>query len=236
MSAITMFAAPSFQISASRMPRVDGITLAGLAALAAAAALAVAAALQPWADPRLLFMDTVAAADRADYCCRVYYGAMSHLGVVVWAFAAAVSLFGAACLLALRDRSTVVLALSVAGAISLVLVFDDLLMLHETVLPKLGVPQNLVLALYAALGGSYALLQWRTLLSFSGLFLALSLAMFGGSLELDVAWEGGGDRVRVAEDVFKFVGITAWAVFHGELAFRAVVSAGGGRRFDPAPL
>ena len=58
------------------------------------ALLIVAVIAQPWIAPGDLLRDPIAVAElRKDECCSFYYGAVSNLGVLIWAVAAAVSLF-----------------------------------------------------------------------------------------------------------------------------------------------
>lgn len=195
---------------------------AGLSLLlvALAASLAALASYQPWVDPRLLFMDTPAAAEASGYCCRVYYGVMSHLGVVAWFLTAGASLFAALCLWSRGSRGADWRVLAAAGILSLVLGLDDLLLLHELVLPRLGIPQNVVLAAYVLLGGAYALLQRRRLLAREGAFLTLAFGLFALSLGTDIALHSIDSAVVMAEDGFKFVGIVSWMAFHVALAER----------------
>jgi hypothetical protein len=204
------------------------VTAFSVAAVGAAAALSLAASLQPFVDPRLLFMDTAAAAARADHCCRFYFAFVSHLGVIGWALTAGVCLFAALCVLATTPRRGLVLTLAYAGGLGLLFVLDDLLMLHERVFPRLGVPQAVVLGTFAALGAGYGLLQRRLLLSREGAFLTLAFLLFGLSLACDLLHEGEGP-IRLAEDSFKFVGIASWGVFHLGLALRAVTGTRPGR-------
>ena len=195
---------------------------ASIAMVVGAAVLAATASFQPWVDPRLLFMDTIAAADASGYCCRVYYGAMSHLGVVGWCLTAGASLFAALCLWVSGDREGRWLILLAAGALSLLLGLDDLLMIHELVAPGRGVRQEIVLAAYAAAVGGYVFLQRQILLSSQGVFLALAILMFGLSLGIDVLVHSIESMVVMAEDGLKFIGIASWLVFHVDLAQRSV--------------
>lgn len=95
-----------------------------------------------------------------------------------------------------------------------------LLLLHELVLPRLGIPQNVVLAAYVLLGGAYALLQRRRLLAREGAFLTLAFGLFALSLGTDIALHSIDSAVVMAEDGFKFVGIVSWMAFHVALAER----------------
>ena len=200
-------------------------SLAYLLVLGAATAFAAAAALQPWVDPRLLFMDPGAAAERSGDCCAAYYGLMSNLGVLGWTLTAGATLFAAALLHGRGARLAAFLPLGLAGAISLLFALDDLLTLHEVVLPRLGVPQVLVLGTLAGLAGVYGLLQLRLLLSWGGAGLTLAFGLLAASLGVDVVLEDHGDGVRVLEDVFKFVGIAAWLAFHVHAAARMAEKA-----------
>lgn len=167
-------------------------------------------------------MDTIAAADASGYCCRVYYGAMSHLGVVAWCLTAGASLFAALCLRVSGDREGRWLILLAAGALSLLLGLDDLLMIHELVAPGRGVRQEVVLAAYAAAVGAYVFLQRRVLLSSQGVFLALAILLFGFSLGIDVLVHSIESMVVMAEDGLKFIGIASWLAFHVDFAQRSV--------------
>jgi hypothetical protein len=188
-----------------------------------AAILAALASFQPWVDPRLLFMDVMAGADASGYCCRVYYGAMSHLGVVCWCLTAGALLFAALCLWAsggdAEGRWRLLLA---AGSLSLFLGLDDLQMIHEMVLPGYGMRQEYVLAAYAVAVAGYVVFQRRLLLTRRGTFLTLALFLFGLSLGIDVLVHSIESLVVMAEDGLKFVGIVSWMVFHVDFAGRSV--------------
>jgi len=197
-------------------------TLAGLFAVAAAALLAAAAARQTFADPRVLFMDTIAAAELTGYCCRAYYGFVSNLGVVLWCASAGAAILAALCLASAKPVERLTVALGLAGALSLAFGLDDLLMLHESVLPGWGAPQTLILGLYAGLVAVYVALVRRTLATPLGLFLWLALALLAASVAIDVVAASTETRTLVAEDALKFIGITAWTVFHVRLSALAI--------------
>ena len=207
----------------SAVKRSGAAAAAYLLVLAAATAVAAAAALQPGVDPRLLFMDPGAAAERSGDCCKAWHGLMSNLGVMGWALTAGAALFGAALLAGRGESLRAAAPLALAGAVSLLFALDDLLTLHETVLPRLGVPQAVVLAGYVGAAGLYALVQLRLLLSWAGAGLFAAFALLGASLGVDLLFdERGGEAVRVLEDVFKFIGVAGWTAFHAGYASRGV--------------
>ena len=100
--------------STPRLMTIFSSLLVALATLAAAAA-----SFQPFADPRLLFMDVIAGAQASGYCCRGYYGVMSSLGAISWALAAGTALFAALCLWSRGEAASRWLSLAFGGALSL---------------------------------------------------------------------------------------------------------------------
>lgn len=198
--------------------RIGSTVLVALAALAA-----LTATFQTYADPRLLFMDVIAGAQASGYCCRGYYGVMSNMGAIGWALAAGVALFAALCLWARGGAHADGMLLGFGGVLSLALCLDDLLLLHESILPGWGVPQVVVLGGYALAGLAYAFAQRRRLFSRDGGFLLLAFLLLGGSMAVDVLLHSTQSWLVAAEDGLKFVGIYAWLAFHIDLAQRAVL-------------
>jgi hypothetical protein len=183
--------------------------------------LSVGVGVQPWVDARLLFLDPLAAAQTAP-CCHAYFGAMSTLGVFGWAMAAGLCALTAAVLAARGDRQAGFFL--AALALTALLGLDDALMIHETVGPRLGVAQNLLLAVYAVLGVVYLWPARRRLFEPGGALLIVAIAGFGVSLGIDVVLSDAQAWVAVVEDAAKFVGITAWLMFHGSIAFNALTA------------
>lgn len=184
--------------------------------------VALVAALQPFVDPKLLFMDIIAASQEAGSCCRGYFGTMSQLGGLGWAVGAGAAALGALSLWSEgRDVSRWGL-LGLGAILSAILCADDMLMLHESIFPGWGVPQVLVLGVYALAVGAYALAHGRRLLHSECRFLALALVLFGSSLGIDLFLHSTDSRIVSAEDGLKFVAIYAWAAFHISVAHRAI--------------
>lgn len=183
-------------------------------ALALAALFLTIVVLQPWLDPRLLFMDPITAAQVADYCCHAYYGSMSTLGVMLWAATAAVCFFAAiAYHLGSQPRETVRFA-GAAGLLSGWLALDDALLLHEIVLPKIGLPELLIVAIYVVLVGLYVATSWRVVLRNDFWLLIIGGVAFSLSLGIDSVLRSIDPLVVTMEDAFKFFGIVCWALFH----------------------
>jgi hypothetical protein len=82
-------------------------------------------------------------------CCHTYYGIVFNLGVLVWWLAAAISGFTAIVLFARDGFSEDCRFLASAALFTAILTLDDFLILHENVLPSLGVPQVVIVSVYA---------------------------------------------------------------------------------------
>lgn len=191
-----------------------------LAAVAAATLFVLAVALQPWAEPHLMFLDMIAAAETSGYCCRGYYGAVSQLGVMAWFLTTGALLLATLCVATSGDRRWGLLAF--AAVFSLLLGVDDGLLLHESTLPGLGVPQVVVVGLYGLLALVYAWLQRRRMMKLDGAFLLLAFTLFAFSLGIDQVLHTTDSRVVVVEDGLKFIGIVSWLAFHLDWAWRTV--------------
>lgn len=183
-------------------------------------------------DPALFYRDAVAAFSKT-----FVIGWLSNLGGALWFGSAAVLLFTAS-LLAGPERPP----LLVFGALTLVLGFDDVFLLHEGVLPFLGLPGELLVAAYG-IGLAVWLFYWRDAIARSrwGLLVAAAFCL-GLSVGLDLAYEylGLASRaVLVAEDAIKLTGIMFWAAYGVGFAYsaatRALSAARPGARLQPAP-
>lgn len=206
------------------------VRLAGWSAAIGVPALLVAAvSLQPWFDARWMFADVLTAAREAETCCHATFGFMSQMGLFLWVAAAAFALFAALILHLFGATDGQVRFMAAGGALSALLAFDDAFLLHESILPGLGVPQNLVLAAYGLLVLAYAGVFRRFLLRTEPGLLVLGGAALAGSLAVDILVETQSDSVAILEDALKFWGIAIWAAFQG-LAGAALVLHAAPRR------
>lgn len=140
-------------------------------------------------------------------------GSVSNLGVLLWAAAAAISLFAAAMLRISGGRRERRALLLHAGLLTLWLTLDDLFMFHERLAPdELGIPQRLVFLGYAAWFAA-VLLRFRALLLQTRGLLLPALAFFAVSAVLDqfapAAWFEW-RYLMLVEDGAKFLGIVSW--------------------------
>ncbi len=162
---------------------------------------------------RYLFLDPASAVGAP-----FYLGLFSQLGVLLWCVAAAISLFTSCFLRRVGRRPDWAGFLLCFGLLTTLLMFDDLLMLHEEVFPTYGyIPEPVVLGLYGALALGCLARFRRTLMKTEYGLLLLAIGLFGGSLIFDL-----GERVfemgkrvyeLVPEDGLKLLGIVTWSIY-----------------------
>lgn len=184
-------------------------------AVGPAAAVIAAVWLQPWVKPGWLLRDPLFVAATADACCRMYYGLVSNLGVLVWCATAAVCLFAA---LQLRRRQAgrrVVRFFLLGGLLTGLLLMDDLFFGHESVYPRLlGIDEAGVVAGYVVLTLGYLWAGRGQVRRTDHRLLALALLGFAASAGVDIFLPDTDNWLIVVEDGGKLVGITSWAAYH----------------------
>jgi len=180
--------------------------------------------LQPWAEPKWMFLDPLTSAEFAEECCPPYYGFVSTLGVLLWAVTAAICLFSALLIFVGKQNTALLKFALSAGILTGWLTLDDAFLLHEKVLPSFGVPQNGVFVIYIALTLAYVLYSWRTILASDFWILAIGGAGFAISLGIDVFFHSLIPVLVYLEDSAKFIGIFSWASFHITTLGRALIS------------
>jgi len=142
-----------------------------------------------------------------------FIGAISDLGILLWAAAATACLLAGG-LLGPRHRARGYPGfLFLAGALTVALMLDDLFLFHDVVFPEyLGVSEHVLYAFYG-LAAVSLLVEYRRLIAQSDYpLLLLALGLFGISLVMDFV----SDYVLLPgmfmlEDGPKFLGIVAWA-------------------------
>ncbi len=195
-----------------------------------------AAGLQSSVPLERLFRDTIVVAEEYPGCCHVYDGLISNLGILLWWAAASITAFAALVAACLSSRLYEILALAMAAVFSAWLALDDLFMLHETVLPLIGLPQPATYALYGAIACAYIALSWRVVLTASPMFLLMAISSLGLSISIDILsehemgaishWLQANQRTEfLLEDGFKFLGIGFWCCLHMAAAMNVLENA-----------
>ncbi len=149
---------------------------------------------------------------------KAYIGILSNLGVMLWSATVAICFFGAT-QLSRDDRRRPFLFSS--GLLSLLLMLDDALLLHErafaVLLPEVGTYMG-----YAAVFVCYLLYFLRQILATDYLLLVLALlfAILSGIMDLFTL----NDLGIFVENGFKFSGIVFWLAYFCSAATRSLRS------------
>jgi hypothetical protein len=153
-----------------------------------------------------------------------WIGLMSNLGVLIWASAAAICCFGAAVLSERGAERRRIEFLWVSGVLTAVLVLDDLLQLHEGVVPRItGWPESAIVSVYPILFLAYLARYAATILAAEWLLLLASAALLAASIGIDAVFTG--ERRAFVEDGSKLAGIVLWLAFYARTAQRWLARA-----------
>lgn len=185
--------------------------------------LLAVAALQTAVPIAYLTKDPLAVAELAKGdCCSVYYGLLSNVGILMWCAATAVCLFTLLMCVSTRADPSDALFFAAAGLFTGWLMLDDFFLVHEEVLPAFGIPQPLTYAVYAMLAGLYLALSWKKIVTHKLALFVVALTGLGASVLLDVVLHSESITHILLEDGAKLMGITAWAAFHIDAAYRVL--------------
>lgn len=169
-------------------------------------------------SPSTLFRDSNALMDMP-----FYSGALSNLGILFWWSAAVVCALTYVLFrkFATPDRSgdTGKYFFLYVSVLTALLALDDLLMIHEEVLPRyLGFPELTLYALYGVAVAVLLLRFWSFILRSNLLLLFLTLSFFGLSVLIDLGmlrflFGVPGDLDSFLEDGAKLLGIASWLYY-----------------------
>lgn len=199
-------------------PQVRLGLLAAAAGVATVAAFAVLAAVVD--EPFRLFSKEAVESLGG----RAYVGWMANLGSAVWLVGAVAGVLAGAVLLKAGRRGPGRFLLEF-GAYTTVLVADDLFLLHESVYPSVGIPEE---AVYLAYGLTALFLLHRHLplvRAHDGLLFVLAVGLWVGSVAFDVVQETWGVHLHVLEDGSKLVGLVLWSTFLVAAAVRELTAS-----------
>ena len=188
------------------MPQSLRTVFIGFGFIVLALCVPVAAKLIWDIPPADMLRDTAAVLDGPAYA-----GILSTLGFLLWTAAATICLFVAAAQPYARAFWLY------AATITLILLADDWLMLHENA-HYIGVTEHVIYGVYAIAMAYYVVRFRQILLRAEYLLLLAAYVCFAGSLVVDaldgVVYFPG---FYIVEDGFKMFGIMGWLLFHWRL-------------------
>ncbi len=175
---------------------------------------------QPYIPLGELMRDSLLVAEVSEDCCHIYYGAISNLGVLLWASAAAILIFAAlvVALIAGRTYHHHIVQFALAGVLTALLCIDDFFLVHDIVLPKLGFSETLAYAVYAGFAAVYVWYARADILGARWPLFLISVGCLALSVQIDVFYNLDNDFRLLIEDGAKLLGIAGWLSFHVEAA------------------
>lgn len=149
-----------------------------------------------------------------------FIGALSNLGVLFWCASVAICFFSFALLQKTGNIGRFSAFFLFGGLISLILLLDDLFLLHETVFPLyLNIPEKLVFLSYGLMILGYVTRFRKLILTTDFIFLILAFGLFGLSIGIDLL------ELRISilfEDGSKLFGIVSWFGYFAITCFQVV--------------
>lgn len=171
--------------------------------------------------------------DPAEAAAVVYYTGYLALAVMlVWQTAAAVALLGGLVLRRAGHRQASTMLL-VGGALTELMVIDDVFMLHENIYPRIGMPEAGTYILYGVLTVAFAW-SFRRQLGADLLLLAGAAAFWVGAAIFELRQEAFGIFNHIGEDGLRAVGAILWAAFMIRVVLTELLAAL--RPADTTPL
>lgn len=156
--------------------------------------------------PVSYFTADVAATTKQEF----YVGIYSHIGIMLWCACTAICFFSYAALRKQSKNQKLSLFLLYSGIVTLLLLIDDLFLIHEAVFPKyFNVSEKRFYAGYGLILLSYFIWFRKTIFKTEFFFLALALGFFGVSVLIDLKFT----QRYLFEDGAKLLGIVSWVTY-----------------------
>ena len=140
----------------------------------------------------------------------IYLGQLSNLGILIWCTAASICLFTSGVLTVKKADVESNNFLRWLGILSLLLLIDDLLMVHEVIFPRyFNLSDKYFYTVYLAYVTLFLFKYWHFIFQRTDyIYLILAFILLGSSVALDMDLLPGGIDV---EDSFKIFGILTYA-------------------------
>jgi len=150
-----------------------------------------------------------------------YIGFLSTAAIFLWAATAAVSLFAGLILPNYTVTPGQKAFLLTSGLLTMFLGADDAFLIHDKILPRIGVPETVTFAVYLLLVLLY-MVRFRSLIFKTNyVLLGLSGIFFATSILVDVL-QPGVQSLYLLEDAAKLAGILCWLAYFLRVAASAV--------------
>jgi hypothetical protein len=142
-----------------------------------------------------------------------FYGLLSNLGIVLWAGTTTLCFFCAHLLRRVGAPASRTAFFLTGGCLTLLLLVDDLFLMHEYAASRyLFLSELVVYAVYALLGLSWFVYFRTTILQQEPVVLLLACSFFALSIMVDLPFPGKKvtNMLMLLEDGTKWLGIVSW--------------------------
>lgn len=158
-----------------------------------------------------------------------FIGIISNLGILLWCTSAVVCFFSYFLGKAQKKRSGKIndfLFLRFFGSVSLLLLFDDLFLFHESIAPKMFLPEKLVYFAYLVTVLFGIAKFRRVILRTEWSILCLAFTFFSLSIILDISNLALNVPILfILEDGAKLLGIASWSSYFFLVSFQATYNS-----------
>ncbi len=155
---------------------------------------------------------------------RPYTGMLSNLGIIIWSATAGICLFVVILSLPYQERKRERQFFLLAFLLTLVLLLDDLFLLHDVILPEdLNISENYLYAVYGILSSVFIIFFRNDILQTPYLLLIAAVIFFGFSIGVDTIVKFLDlEHGFFLEDGSKFLGIISWGTYFTYTGYRAI--------------
>jgi hypothetical protein len=141
-----------------------------------------------------------------------YVGFISNVGILFWAFTAAICLFSSIIQKQDNNQATSKFLLY-SGLLTMWLLLDDMFGFHDSILPyHLMIPEELVYLIYITIVLVYLAKFKTVILGCEYVIFSIAFCFFALSVLIDLFLEQQG-FLSLIEDGFKLFGIVTWFIF-----------------------
>jgi hypothetical protein len=152
-----------------------------------------------------------------------YVGLFSNVGILLWCGSVIICFFARSLMPATEKEKTMRLFLLFSGFVTMLLMLDDLFLLHEEVFPTyFGIPEKGVFVIYSNILLLYAIIFRETILKTEYLLLGFGFFLVGAStfvkrIPMPIPED------TFLEDAVKLFGIICWFTYFLRLGYKQVI-------------
>jgi hypothetical protein len=154
-----------------------------------------------------------------------YIGILSNIGIIFWCATSAILFYSSKISALLKRPESETSFLFFGGLITILLLVDDLFLIHDVVFPEYLKIDEKVFFVFYGLSLIALVFYYRAIvLKTDYILLVIAFASFGSSVLTDIIDALGIDitQLYVFEDGLKFLGIISWFAYFTRTSFRFI--------------